>query len=283
MSLAPLPTIIIEPIVRAALLEDLGRAGDITTNAIAPADCVARTAMPVRQEGVVAGLDLAALAFRLIDPAIRFKAVLPDGVPIAAGATIAMIEGPARGVLSAERVALNFVCRLSGIATATATLVHSVASSKARIVCTRKTTPLMRGIEKYAVRAGGGANHRFGLDDAALIKDNHVAIAGGVAEAIRRVRAHVGHMVKIEVEVDTLAELEEALGVGVDAVLLDNMSLDDLRQGVTMIDGRAVSEASGRVTVETAPAIASTGVDLISVGWLTHSAPILDIGLDAMA
>jgi len=283
MSLAPLPTIIIEPIVRAALLEDLGRAGDITTNAIAPADCVARTAMAVRQEGVVAGLDLAALAFRLIDPAIRFKAVLPDGVPIAAGATIAMIEGPARGVLSAERVALNFVCRLSGIATATATLVHSVASSKARIVCTRKTTPLMRGIEKYAVRAGGGANHRFGLDDAALIKDNHVAIAGGVAEAIRRVRAHVGHMVKIEVEVDTLAELEEALGVGVDAVLLDNMSLDDLRQGVTMIDGRAVSEASGRVTVETAPAIASTGVDLISVGWLTHSAPILDIGLDAMA
>ena len=283
MSLAPLPTIIIEPIVRAALLEDLGRAGDITTNAIAPADCVARTAMAVRQEGVVAGLDLAALAFRLIDPAIRFKAVLPDGVPIAAGATIAMIEGPARGVLSAERVALNFVCRLSGIATATATLVHSVASSKARIVCTRKTTPLMRGIEKYAVRAGGGANHRFGLDDAALIKDNHVAIAGGVAEAIRRVRAHVGHMVKIEVEVDTLAELEEALGVGVDAVLLDNMSLDDLRQGVTMIDGRAVSEASGRVTVETAPAIAATGVDLISVGWLTHSAPILDIGLDAMA
>jgi len=283
MSLTPLPTIIIEPIVRAALLEDLGRAGDITTNAIAPADCVARTAMAVRQEGVVAGLDLAALAFRLIDPAIRFKAVLPDGVPIAAGATIAMIEGPARGVLSAERVALNFVCRLSGIATATATLVHSVASSKARIVCTRKTTPLMRGIEKYAVRAGGGANHRFGLDDAALIKDNHVAIAGGVAEAIRRVRAHVGHMVKIEVEVDTLAELEEALGVGVDAVLLDNMSLDDLRQGVTMIDGRAVSEASGRVTVETAPAIASTGVDLISVGWLTHSAPILDIGLDAMA
>jgi nicotinate-nucleotide pyrophosphorylase (carboxylating) len=185
--------------------------------------------------------------------------------------------------LSAERVALNFVSRLSGIATATARLVHSVAFSKARIVCTRKTTPLMRGIEKYAVRAGGGANHRFGLDDAALIKDNHVAIAGGVAEAIRRVRAHIGHMVKIEVEVDTLAELEEALSVGVDAVLLDNMSLDDLRQGVAMIGGRAVSEASGRVTVETAPAIAATGVDLISVGWLTHSAPILDIGLDAVS
>jgi nicotinate-nucleotide pyrophosphorylase (carboxylating) len=283
MPLTPLPTIIIEPIVRATLLEDLGRAGDITTDAIASADCVARAAMAVRQEGVVAGLDLAALAFRLVDPAIRFKEVLPDGAPVAAGATIATIEGPARGVLSAERVALNFVSRLSGIATATARLVHSVAFSKARIVCTRKTTPLMRGIEKYAVRAGGGANHRFGLDDAALIKDNHVAIAGGVAEAIRRVRAHIGHMVKIEVEVDTLAELEEALSVGVDAVLLDNMSLDDLRQGVAMIGGRAVSEASGRVTVETAPAIAATGVDLISVGWLTHSAPILDIGLDAVS
>jgi nicotinate-nucleotide pyrophosphorylase (carboxylating) len=283
MPLTPLPTIIIEPIVRATLLEDLGRAGDITTDAIASADCVARAAMAVRQEGVVAGLDLAALAFRLVDPAIRFKEVLPDGAPVAAGATIATIEGPARGVLSAERVALNFVSRLSGIATATARLVHSVAFSKARIVCTRKTTPLMRGIEKYAVRAGGGANHRFGLDDAALIKDNHVAIAGGVAEAIRRVRAHIGHMVKIEVEVDTLAELEEALSVGVDAVLLDNMSLDDLRPGVAMIGGRAVSEASGRVTVETAPAIAATGVDLISVGWLTHSAPILDIGLDAVS
>jgi nicotinate-nucleotide pyrophosphorylase (carboxylating) len=283
MPLTPLPTIIIEPIVRATLLEDLGRAGDITTDAIASADCVARAAMAVRQEGVVAGLDLAALAFRLVDPAIRFKEVLPDGAPVAAGATIATIEGPARGVLSAERVALNFVSRLSGIATATARLVHSVAFSKARIVCTRKTTPLMRGIEKYAVRAGGGANHRFGLDDAALIKDNHVAIAGGVAEAIRRVRAHIGHMVKIEVEVDTLAELEEALSVGVDAVLLDNMPLDDLRQGVAMIGGRAVSEASGRVTVETAPAIAATGVDLISVGWLTHSAPILDIGLDAVS
>jgi nicotinate-nucleotide pyrophosphorylase (carboxylating) len=283
MPLTPLPTIIIEPIVRATLLEDLGRAGDITTDAIASADCVARAAMAVRQEGVVAGLDLAALAFRLVDPAIRFKEVLPDGAPVAAGATIATIEGPARGVLSAERVALNFVSHLSGIATATARLVHSVAFSKARIVCTRKTTPLMRGIEKYAVRAGGGANHRFGLDDAALIKDNHVAIAGGVAEAIRRVRAHVGHMVKIEVEVDTLAELEEALSVGVDAVLLDNMSLDDLREGVAMIGGRAVSEASGRVTVETAPAIAAIGVDLISVGWLTHSAPILDIGLDAVS
>ena len=280
MALVPLPTLLIEPIVRQALLEDLGRAGDITTDAIAPADCVARTVVAARQDGVVAGLDLAALAFRLIDPAIRFKLIMAEGATVTRGATIAAIEGPARGILSAERVALNFISRLSGIASATAKLSAAVAHTKAHIVCTRKTTPLLRAIEKYAVRAGGGANHRFGLDDAALIKDNHIAIAGGVAEAIRRVRANVGHLVKIEVEVDTLAQLEEALGVGVDAVLLDNMSLNELGQGVAMIGSRIVSEASGRVTLETAPAIAETGVDLISVGWLTHSAPILDIGLD---
>jgi nicotinate-nucleotide pyrophosphorylase (carboxylating) len=280
MTLVRLPTLLIEPIVRQALLEDLGRAGDITTDAVAPPDCVARTVMAAHQVGVVAGLDLAALAFRLCEPAIRFESIMADGATVAPGELVAAIEGPARGVLSAERVALNFVSRLSGIASATAELSAAVAHTKARIVCTRKTTPLLRAIEKYAVRAGGGANHRFGLDDAALIKDNHVAIAGGVAEAIRRVRANVGHLVKVEVEVDTLAQLEEALGVGVDAVLLDNMSLDDLQKGVAMIDGRAISEASGRVNLETAPAIAEAGVDLISVGWLTHSAPILDIGLD---
>jgi len=247
MALVPLPTLLIEPIVRQALLEDLGRAGDITTDAIASPDCVARTAMAAR---------------------------------VAPGAVIAVIDGPARGILSAERVALNFISRLSGIASAMAKLSAAVKHTHARIVCTRKTTPLLRAIEKYAVHAGGGANHRFGLDDAALIKDNHVAIAGGLAEAIRRVRAHVGHLVKIEVEVDTLVELKEALEVGVDAVLLDNMSIAELRQGVAMIDGRAVSEASGRVNLEIAPAIAETGVDLISAGWLTHSAPILDIGLD---
>ena len=283
MPLVPLPTILIEPIVRQALLEDLGRAGDVTTDAIAPADRIARTVMAARQDGVVAGLDLAALAFRLIDPAIRFEPAAADGARAAVGATIAIIEGPARGVLTAERTALNFASRLSGIASATARLSAAVAHTKARIVCTRKTTPLLRAIEKYAVRAGGGANHRFGLDDAALIKDNHVAIAGSVAEVVRRVRAYVGHLVKIEVEVDTLAQLEEALSAGVDAVLLDNMSLDDLRRGVAMIGGRAISEASGRVTLESAPAIAETGVDLISVGWLTHSAPILDIGLDYAA
>jgi len=280
MPLVPLPALIIEPLVRQALLEDLGRAGDITTDAIAPADKMVRCVLAARQEGVVAGLDLAALAFRLIDPTIRFAPALTDGAPVAPGATIAAVIGPARGVLTAERTALNFVSRLSGVATATASLSRSVAHTKARIVCTRKTTPLLRAVEKHAVRAGGGANHRFGLDDAALIKDNHVAIAGSVAEAIRRVRANVGHLVKIEVEVDTLAQLDEALAERADAILLDNMSLEELREGVTRIGGRAVSEASGRVTLETAPAIAETGVDLISVGWLTHSAPILDIGLD---
>jgi nicotinate-nucleotide pyrophosphorylase (carboxylating) len=280
MTLTPLPTLLVEPIVCQALIEDLGRAGDITSDAIAPADRIAEIVMASRQEGVIAGLDAAALAFRLMDPSIRVATIIADGERVAPGAKVARIEGPARGMLSAERVALNFVSRLSGIASATARFVAAVAHTKARIVCTRKTTPLLRSLEKYAVRAGGGMNHRFGLDDAALIKDNHVAIAGGVAEAIRRVRGHVGHLTKIEVEVDTLAQLEEALAEGVDAVLLDNMSLDDLRLAVEMIGGRAISEASGRVSLETAAAVAETGVDLISVGWLTHSAPILDIGLD---
>ena len=281
MPLAPLPAILIEPIVREALLEDLGRAGDLTTDAIVPRDLKTKTVMATRQEGVVAGLDLAALAFRLIEPAIRFEPVIEDGAAVAPGARIAIVDGPARGVLTAERVALNFVSRMSGVASATAKFSATVKHTKARIVCTRKTTPLLRAIEKYAVRAGGGSNHRFGLDDAVLIKDNHVAVAGSVGEAIRRARAYVGHLVKIEVEVDTLAQLEEALGVGVDAVLLDNMSLNDLKRAVAMIGGRAISEASGRVTPDNAREIAETGVDLISVGWLTHSAPILDIGLDA--
>jgi nicotinate-nucleotide pyrophosphorylase (carboxylating) len=281
MPLAPLPRILTEPLVREALLEDLGRAGDITTDAIVPRDLMTKTVMAARQEGVVAGLDLAALAFSLIDPTIRFEAVAEDGAAVAPGSSVAIVEGPARGMLTAERVALNFVSRMSGVASATAKLAAAVKHTKSRIVCTRKTTPLLRAIEKYAVRAGGGSNHRFGLDDAVLIKDNHVAVAGSVAEAIRRARAYVGHLVKIEVEIDSLAQLEEALGAGVDAILLDNMSLEDLKRGVAMIDGRAVSEASGRVTPQTAGAIAQTGVDLISVGWLTHSAPILDIGLDA--
>jgi nicotinate-nucleotide pyrophosphorylase (carboxylating) len=217
MPLAPLPAILVEPIVREALLEDLGRAGDLTTDAIVPRDLKTKTVMAARQEGVVAGLDLAALAFRLIDPAIRFEALIEDGALVKPGARVAVVEGPARGVLTAERVALNFVSRMSGVASATAKLSAALSHTRARIVCTRKTTPLLRAIEKYAVRAGGGSNHRFGLDDAVLIKDNHVAVAGSVAEAIRRARAYVGHLVKIEV--DTLTQLEEALGVATSGTL----------------------------------------------------------------
>ena len=237
--------------------------------------------LAARQPGVVAGLALAALAFRLIDPAIAFTVERPDGSAVLPGDVIATASGPTRGLLTAERTALNFLCRLSGIATATASVVAAVREHKAQIVCTRKTTPGLRAIEKYAVRAGGGSNHRFGLDDAVLIKDNHVAIAGGVRPALEeRARAGVGHLVKIELEVDTLAQLEDALALGADAFLLDNMTVDELRQAVAMVAGRAITEASGRITPETAPLIAATGVDLISIGWLTHSAPVLDIGLD---
>ncbi|MBN9088470.1 MAG: carboxylating nicotinate-nucleotide diphosphorylase [Reyranella sp.] len=269
-----------EPLVRSALLEDLGRAGDITTEAVVPAQSRAETALVARQPGVVAGLELAAMAFRLVEPAIQIAVERPDGTRVAPGDRIATIEGPTRGVLSAERVALNFLGHLSGVATATSVLVDAVKGHKARICCTRKTMPGMRAAQKHAVRMGGGVNHRFGLDDAVLIKDNHVAAAGGIRQAIEAARAHVGHLVKIEVEVDTLAQLDEALAVGVDAVLLDNMEPETLRKAVAMIDGRALAEASGRITPATAPAIAAAGVDLISAGWLTHSATVLDIGLD---
>jgi nicotinate-nucleotide pyrophosphorylase (carboxylating) len=280
MSLAALPHITIEPLVRMALLEDIGRAGDLTTDAIVPTGRNATTLVVARQQGIVAGLDLARLAFRLIDPAIEMHVAHDDGATIEPGDVIATLSGPARGILTAERVALNFLCRLSGIATATAAVVAAVQGHKAKIVCTRKTTPGLRAIEKYAVRVGGGSNHRFGLDDAVLIKDNHVAIAGGIAEALKRAKNSVGHLVKIELEVDTLDQLREALDQGVDAVLLDNMSPDMLREAVAMVGDRAVTEASGRITPATAPSIASTGVDLISIGWLTHSVGILDIGLD---
>jgi len=280
MTPAPLPTLMLEPLVRAALLEDLGRAGDITSDTVIPAETEAACVFAARQPGVVAGLDLAALAFRLIDPAIAFEVSRPDGSTLAPGDVIATVRGRARGILTAERVALNFLGHLSGIASATAGIVAAVAPRKTGIVCTRKTTPGLRAVQKYAVRVGGGANHRFGLDDAVLIKDNHIAIAGGVRPAVARARAAIGHLVKLEVEVDTLGQLEEALAAGVDAVLLDNMSLDELRAAVAMVGGRAITEASGRVTPETAPAIAETGVDLISIGWLTHSVAVLDIGLD---
>jgi nicotinate-nucleotide pyrophosphorylase (carboxylating) len=263
-----------------ALLEDLGRAGDLTTDAIVPAAREATTLLVARQPGVVAGLDLARLAFQLIDPAIKMRAELNDGATLAPGDVIASVSGPARGILTAERVALNFLTRLCGIATATASLVAAVQDYKADIVCTRKTTPGLRAIEKYAVRVGGGNNHRFGLDDAVLIKDNHVAIAGSISEALKRAKRDVGHLVKIELEVDTLDQLREALDQGVDAVLLDNMDPETLTKAVAMVAGRAVTEASGRITPATAPSIAATGVDLISIGWLTHSVSILDIGLD---
>lgn len=276
----PLPQIMLEPLVRATLLEDLGRAGDITTDALVPAGLTAKTALVARQPGVVAGLDLAALAFRLIDPAVTFDIARPDGSRLAPGDTIATITGPARALLTAERTALNFLCHLSGIASATASVVDAIAGHRARITCTRKTMPGLRAVEKYALRVGGGSNHRFGLDDAVLIKDNHVAIAGSVREALSRARAHVGHLVKIELEVDTIPQLAEALDCGVDAVLLDNMTPAQLTEAVAMVGGRAITEASGRITPATAPAVAASGVDLISIGWLTHSVAVLDIGLD---
>ncbi len=282
-SLSTLPSLLYEPLVRAALLEDLGRAGDLTTDAVVPADAVATMVLAARQEGAIAGLDVAASAFTIIDPRVEIRRERPDGSIVAAGDVIATVHGPARALLTAERTALNFLCHLSGIATATSAVVQAVRGHKAQIVCTRKTTPGLRALEKYAVRAGGGANHRFGLDDAVLIKDNHIAIAGDIRTAIARARAGAGHMVRIEVEVDSLEQLEVALVEGVDAVLLDNMSVGQLKQAVAMVGGRALTEASGRVTPRTAPAIAATGVDLISIGWLTHSAPILDIGLDSDA
>ena len=282
MMLPKLSELLIEPCVRAALLEDLGRAGDITTDAVIEPGTQTRVALAAREAGAIAGLDFARLAFRLVAPEISFDILRPDGARVRPGEVIAEIAGPARGILTAERVALNFLGRLSGIATATASIADRISHTRAKITCTRKTTPGLRFAEKYAVRAGGGANHRFGLDDAVLIKDNHIAIAGGVAIAIRRARAQVGHLVKIEVEVDTLRQLEEALPEQPDAVLLDNMTPDMLREAVALINGRAVAEASGRITADTAPAIAESGVDLISAGWLTHSARVLDVGLDFM-
>jgi nicotinate-nucleotide pyrophosphorylase (carboxylating) len=272
--------LIIEPIVRAALLEDLGRAGDITTEAIVPEEAEVEAVIAARQPGVIAGLEAALLAFELIDPTLHIEKLCNDGGRISRGDLVARIKGRARGVLAAERTALNLLSRMSGVATATRALADAIASSKAKIVCTRKTTPGLRTLEKEAVRLGGGANHRFGLDDAMLIKDNHLVLAGGVRPALERARAYAGHLVKIELEVDTLDQLAEALAIGVDAVLLDNMSPPILRRAVAMVDGRAVTEASGRISPDTVAEVAATGVDLISSGWITHSAPILDLGLD---
>src|SRR6476620_7180279 len=265
-----LPVFLVERAVAAALEEDLGLAGDITTDAIIPVSASAEAEIAASKRGVIAGLDLDA----------QFVADVADGTPVAAGTRIARIQGKTRALLSAERVALNFLGRLSGIATLTAAYVAAVGGTKAKITCTRKTTPGRRALEKYAVRAGGGMNHRFGLYDAVLVKDNHIAAAGGLAPALTKLRARTGHLVKIEVEVDTLDQLDEALRFPIDAVLLDNMDVATLKQAVALVNRRVVTEASGGVTLETVRKIAETGVDLISVGALTHSAPVLDLALE---
>ncbi len=275
-----LPAVLIEPLVREALREDLGRAGDLTTDWTVPADRVATAELVARDPGVVAGTDLAVAAFGLLEPRLEVEVLRPDGSAVAAGDVVARVSGPARAILTAERVALNFLGHLSGVATATAEVAGAIAHTRTRVCCTRKTTPGLRAVEKHAVVAGGGVNHRFGLDDAVLIKDNHVALAGGVAAAVRRVRESAGHLVPVEVEVDTLDQLRELLTMPVDAVLLDNMSPAQLTEAVGLVAGRMITEASGRLTAATAPAVAESGVDLVSVGWLTHSAPVLDIGLD---
>jgi nicotinate-nucleotide pyrophosphorylase (carboxylating) len=276
----PPADLLIEPQIRAALEEDLGRAGDVTSELTIPADQKALARLVARKPGHIAGLVAARIACRLVDASLTFNVAAPDGSGVEAGALIATVAGPARAILTAERVALNFAGHLSGVATATAALAEAVKGTKARIVCTRKTLPNLRILQKYAVRCGGGFNHRFGLDDAVLIKDNHIAAAGGIAPVMKRVRAGLGHMTKIEIEVDTLAQLEEALSLGADTILLDNMMPDDLRRAVALANGRAVLEASGNVTLATVRAIAESGVDYISSGAITHSAVNLDIGLD---
>ena len=278
--IASLPPLLYEPLIRRTLEEDLGRAGDLTSDAILPPDLKAEAAVVARKVGRIAGLQAATSAFRILDPTVQVELLSADGRDAAAGETLAVVRGAARSILSAERTALNLLGRLCGVATTTRDLVALVAPYGTRIVCTRKTTPGLRALEKYAVRAGGGSNHRFGLDDAVLIKDNHVALAGGIRTAVERARAYVGHLVKIEVEVDSLEQLQEALDLKVDVVLLDNMSLETLREAVRMAKGKALTEASGGITPQTAPAVAATGVDMISVGWLTHSSPALDVALD---
>lgn len=281
MELPEIPRLQLEPVVRAALAEDLGRAGDVTSDAVIPVDTLMEGAIRSRESGRLAGVAAAALALTLVDNAVRVEIAHSDGAIVNAGTTVLSVSGPAHAILAAERVALNLLCHLSGIATATAQLVDAVADYPARIACTRKTTPGLRSLEKHAVRAGGGVNHRFGLDDAILIKDNHIAVAGGVRPALARARGAAGHLVKIEIEVDTLDQLDQALAGQADAVLLDNMDPAMLAAAVRRVDGRAVTEASGGVSRDTVAAVAASGVDIISVGALTHSAPILDLGLDA--
>ncbi len=276
-----LPDLLIEPIVRAALSEDLGRAGDVTVAACLDPEARLNAAFVSRQNGVVAGLACVRLAILALDPAASITFEAADGDVVGPGSVLARVEARAGALLSAERTALNLLGRISGVATLTSAYVFAVRGTKARITDTRKTTPGLRALEKYAVRCGGGVNHRFGLDDAILIKDNHIAACGGVAAALERARAHVGHMMRVEIEVDTLDQFDEALEGGPDVILLDNFSLDDMAEAVRRNAGRVVLEASGGVNLQTVAAIARTGVDVISVGAITHSAPVLDIGLDA--
>jgi nicotinate-nucleotide pyrophosphorylase (carboxylating) len=275
-----LPKLLVRQAVEATLSEDLGLAGDITTDPIIAADTEGEAAIVAREPGVIAGLDLAEAAFKTLDPEVAFTRVVNDGGRVAAGDIIAKVKGRTRALLTGERTALNYLCRLSGIATLTSAYVAKVEGTGARIACTRKTTPGLRAFEKYAVRCGGGVNHRFGLYDAVLVKDNHIAAAGGIEAAVRLLRARTGHLVQIEVEVDTLAQLEEALRFEVDAVLLDNMDTGTLKKAVALAKGRVLTEASGGVSLETVGEIAATGVDLISVGALTHSPRSLDSSLD---
>ena len=278
----PLADLLVDPVVRAALAEDLGRAGDITSEACVDPQARLKVQFAVRAAGVISGLDCARLALAAMDPSIRFSAQRRDGDVVSAGEVLAHAEGNARAILAAERTALNLLGRMSGVASLTHAYVRAVEGTGAVIVDTRKTTPGLRALEKYAVRCGGGVNHRFGLDDAILIKDNHVAASGGVGEALKRAKAAAGHLVKIEVEVDSLEQLDEALEYAPDVVMLDNFGLDDLREAVRRGAGRVRLEASGGVNLETVRAIAETGVDVISVGALTHSAAVLDIGLDTV-
>ncbi|MGJ8530981.1 MAG: carboxylating nicotinate-nucleotide diphosphorylase [Alphaproteobacteria bacterium] len=278
-----LPSVMVDDAVRAALREDLGRAGDITTLATIPPDAIADVVIASREEGVLSGMPLARAAFSAINPDIEFETLIDDGEALAPGDVVARIKGRARDVLSAERVALNYLGHMSGIATATAQFAKRIAHTKAKVVCTRKTTPGLRAFEKYAVRCGGGANHRFGLDDAILIKDNHIGVVGSVASTIEAARAYIGHLVKIEVEVDTLEQLTEALPVNPDVVLLDNMSAVMLEKAVAMVrelNPTTRTEASGGIKLDTIAEKAEAGVDYISTGWITHSAPVLDLGLD---
>lgn len=278
-----LDDVLLKPLVEAALTEDLGRRGDVTSQATIPADMQAKLEIKARQAGVICGMDLARLSFAMVDPQIEFVAQVADGEWVDAGTVLASVRGNARHLLTAERTALNFMTHLSGIATDTRKIVDSVAEYPAQITCTRKTIPGLRIVQKYAVRCGGGRNHRLGLDDAILIKDNHIAIAGDIKTAIKQAQDFAGHLIPIEVEVDTLAQLAQALDAGVSLVLLDNMSPEILAQAVTMCKGRARTEASGGITPETVQAAAKTGVDFIAMGYLTHSTTALDIGLDFSA